>query len=162
MCLLRSGIPIDVTFPDSPPPSSESDYGLRIRCASLLLESVQSVPPNPSARLNRLEALNGVVTEIAQSARRRFDNGLTEESVEMTYTAYVMLNSARIQLIRMTFFPTLYNELEGSATHVDGVDGKASLVAALPLQVARAAIKTIIQVSSMLRRQSHTSLYCSC
>jgi hypothetical protein len=80
----------------------------------------------------------------------------------MTYTAYVMLNSARIQLIRMTFFPTLYNELEGSAMHVDGVDGKASLVAALPLQVARAAIKTIIQVSSMLRRQSHTSLGCIC
>ncbi|PWN21756.1 hypothetical protein BCV69DRAFT_153883 [Microstroma glucosiphilum] len=147
MCLLRSGIPIDVTFPDSPPPSSESDYGLRVRCASLLLESVQSVPPNPSARLNRLEALNGVVTEIAQSARRRFENGLTEESVEMTYTAYVMLNSARIQLIRMTFFPTLYNELEVPDMPVDSVQGKASLVAALPLQVARAAIKTIIQAA---------------
>ncbi|CAO1637883.1 unnamed protein product [Sympodiomycopsis kandeliae] len=126
-CLLRprsssaDEVPLSQTmrinFPDSNAFTESSDYGLRIRFASLLLESVHPTPVGTS-RLLRMESLQRTLKNLSTHARHRFLTATSEQSFEIAYTATLMLNAAQIQLVRLTFFPNWNYSLSSCAFQV--------------------------------------------
>lgn len=116
------------SFQNRYPGSTEqevNDYRMRVHAASLMLECVQPAPRGPS-RVPRMLSLQQVLTNLAFEARHRFIMADTEQSLEMAYTACLMYSTARLQLIRLTFFPSWNYALKSCVFDVTSGVGNGS------------------------------------
>lgn len=94
-CFVRRGLYLSVNFPtegEEKHADSRAGYELRMRSASLLLESVQTIGPSHSAK-DRLYNLFGISNDLDGQIAIRRQTASSDRSIEMVHSAVYMVNA---------------------------------------------------------------------